>query len=85
VAPNAGPAGTKFGFAGAGFTPNTKLLIGIFNAAGEVLASGEVTTNASGALQVSYDSSADPPGGYTVGVFTGDGKTVLAQATYTIR
>ena len=50
-----------------------------------MVASGEVTTNASGALQVSYDSGGDPAGGYTVAVFTGDGKTVLAQATYTIR
>ncbi len=85
VSPNNAPAGTRFGISGAGFTPTTQFLVGVFDEPGEVVASGRVTSSGSGTLQITLDSSRYPPGEYTIAVFNNDGTDILAVAVFAVR
>lgn len=85
ITPSSGPAGTRFQLAGSGFTPGTTLKVVIIDANGKGIAQGQAPTNGQGAFTIGYDSTGDRPGLYTVGIYTGDGKTLLATATYTVR
>ncbi|CAA9563138.1 MAG: hypothetical protein AVDCRST_MAG18-1261 [uncultured Thermomicrobiales bacterium] len=85
VSPNNAPAGTRFGITGAGFTPSTPVLIGVFDAANKAVASGRPTTTGAGTLQLTLDSASYPAGEYIVGIFTADGETLLAAAVFAVR
>ncbi len=85
VTPGSGPAGTKFQMAGSGFKVGDTLKIVIIDGAGKGIAQGRAAAAAGGRFTLSYDSTGDAPGLYTVGIYTGDGKTLLATTTYTVR
>ena len=83
IAPSSGPAGTSFSITGSGFPANDRLIGVVLGPNNEVMARNEVTTDASGAISLTYDSSGDAPGQYTVGIGRADG-TVLASGTFTV-
>lgn len=85
IAPNNGPAGTRFGITAAGLPASSRVLIGVFDSANKVVASGQPTTTAGGTLQTALDSASYPRGEYVVAIFTADGNTVLAAGVFTIR
>ena len=84
VTPGSGPAGTKFQVAGSGFKVGDTVKIVIIDGNGKGIAQGRASAAVGGRFTLSYDSTGDAPGLYTVGVYTGDGKTLLATTTYTV-
>ena len=83
ISPTSGPAGTSFSITGSGFPANDRLIGVVLGPNNEVKARNEVATNAGGAISLTYDSSGDAPGQYTVGIGRADG-TVLASGTFTV-
>lgn len=85
ISPNNGPAGTRFGVTGAGFKPGTQLVVGVLNQDNEAVASGKITTNSTGAFQLTLDSARFPQGEYAFAVFNADTSELFAVAIFTIR
>lgn len=82
--PSSGPAGTTFVVSGTGFT-NWKtgdLDVYIRDSSGKEMASKKGATVANGELRLTYDSSGDAPGIYTVQVY--NGQTLVAQGAFTV-
>lgn len=82
--PSAGPAGTVFVVSGTGFT-NWKtgdLDVYIKNSSGKEMASKKGATVANGELRLTYDSSGDAPGTYTVQIY--NGQKLVIQGTFDV-
>jgi subtilisin family serine protease len=85
ASPNAAPAGTRFVISGAGFAPNTPLVGVLLDQEGTLLNAFDLTTSATGTLQVALNTSGAPTGGYSLVIATPDYQTALARASFTVR
>lgn len=84
ISPSSGPAGTAITITGSGFTPGPVVV----TVQGPTGTTGRdtFTIGSDGALKVSYDTTGDAAGSYTVLVNGGAGTQgiLLAQGTFTI-